>query len=62
MPGVNYAIYGCSSSQLQEYHYTGVTLEKNIGALINQDRLKDDNLKTQIKSQNLYTYRLFLLT
>ena len=50
--------------QLKEYHYTGawLTLEENIGAVITQDRVTDDNLKKQIKNQTLYTCRLFPLT
>ena len=49
--------------QLHKYHYTGVfTLEKNIIAIITQDRVIDDNLKRQIKNQTLCTCRLFLLT
>ena len=49
--------------QLHKYHYTGaLTLEKNIIAIITQDRVIDDNLKRQIKNQTLCTCRLFLLT
>ena len=48
--------------QLKKYHYTGtLTLEKNIIAVITQDRVIDYNLEWQIKSQNLCTCRLFLL-
>ena len=42
--------------QLQELN----TGEKN--TVITQDRVIDDNLKTQIKNRTLYTCRLFLLT
>ena len=42
--------------QLHKYHYTGaLTLEKNIIAIITQDRVIDDNLKRQIKNQTLCT-------
>ena len=45
------------------YHYTGVShWRKNIAAVITQDRVIDDNLKSQIKNRTLCTYRLFLLT
>ena len=39
-----------------------LTLEKNIVAVITQDRVIDDNLKRQTKSQTLGTCGLFLLT
>ena len=64
MPGANYAIYCCSPSRTTP----GVTLhrsnsrEKNIVAVITQDRLIDENLKRQTKNRTLYTCRLFLLT
>ena len=65
MPGVNYVIYGCSSARttpgVSLYHYS-LTLEKNIVAVITQDRVIDGNLKRQIKNQTLCTCRLFLLT
>ena len=48
--------------QLKKYHYTGaLTLEKNIIAVITQDRVIDYNLERQIKNQTLCTCRLFLL-
>ena len=59
MPGVNYAINGCSSPRTTPgaYHW-----RKNIIAVITQDRVIDDNLKRHIKNQTLYTSRFFLLT
>ena len=64
MPGVNYAIYGCSSARTTPgvSLYQSLTLEENIVAVITQDRVIDDNLKRQIKNQTLCTCRLFLLT
>ena len=54
MPGVNYVIYGCSSARTTQgvslYHYS-LTLEENIAAVITQDRVIDDNLKSQIKNK-----------
>ena len=48
---------------LHEYHYIGLTLKKNIIAVITRDRLIDENLKRQIlKIVLLCTCRLFLLT
>ena len=48
--------------QLHEHHYRSLTLEENIAAVITQDRVIDDNLKSQIKNKTLYTCRLFPLT
>ena len=57
--------------QFQEYHYTSAwgkyenlrkALEENSIAVITQDRVRDDNLKSKIKNRNLCTCRLFLLT
>ena len=49
--------------QLQELSlYRSFRLEKNFAAVINQDRVIDDNLKRQIKNKTLYTSRLFQLT
>ena len=64
MPGVNYAIYGCSSAKTTPgvWLYRSLTLEENIVAVITQDRVIDDNLKRQIKNHTLCTCRLFLLT
>ena len=36
-------------------------VRKNIVAVINQDRVIDDNLKRQIKNRILYTCKFFLL-
>ena len=46
MPGVNYAIYGCSSARLTPgvSQYQSLTLEENIVVVITQDRVIDDNL------------------
>ena len=59
MPGVKYAINGCSSLRTtpRTEHW-----RKNIVAITTQDKVIDDNLKTQIKNWTLYTCRLFLLT
>ena len=40
--------------QLHEHHYRSLTLEENIAAVITQDRVIDDNLKSQIKNKTLY--------
>ena len=63
MPAVNYVVYGCSSSRttpgvISNRRFT--MEEKNIVAVITQDRAIDDNLKRQIKNRILYTCRLFL--
>ena len=61
MPGVNYVIYGCSSARVTGVSlYWCFTLEENIIAVIIRDRVKDGNLKRQIKSQTLCTIRLFI--
>ena len=64
MTGVNYAICGCSSARTTpgESLYQSLTLEENIVAVITEDRVIDNNLKRQIKSQTLCTCRLFVLT
>ena len=56
MLGLNYVIHGCSSTRTTSggWHW-----DKNIVAVITQDRVINDNLKRQIKN---WTYRLFLLT
>ena len=53
MPGVNYVIYGCSSARTTPgvSLYRSLTLEENIAAVITQDRVIDDNLKSQIKNK-----------
>ena len=49
--------------KLQKNNYSGVlTLEKNIIAVITQDRVIDDNLERKIKNRTLCNCRLFLLT
>ena len=57
-------ICGCSSARLTPgvSPYRSLTMEKNIVAVITQDRVIDDNLKRQIKKQTSCTCRLFLLT
>ena len=54
---------GCSSVRTMPgvSLYQGLTFEENIVAVIIQDRVIDDNLKSQIKNQTLCTCRLFLL-
>ena len=64
MPGVNYVIYGCFSARTtpEVSLYRSLTLEKNIIAVITQNRVIDDNLERQIKNQTLWTCKLFLQT
>ena len=64
MPDVNYVIYGCSSVRTAPgvSLFQSLTLEENIIADITQGRVIDDSLKRQIKSRNLCTCRLFLLS
>ena len=65
MSGVNYVIYGCSSARTTpevSLYWSFLTLEKNIIAVITQNKEIDDNLERQIKNQTLCTCRLFLLT
>ena len=61
---VNYVICGGFSARLTPgvSLYQSLTLEENIAAVINQDRVIDGNLKKQIKNQTLCTCTLFLLT
>ena len=47
---------------LHEYHYWSLPLEENIVAVITQDWVIDDNLKSQIKNKTLCTCKLFPLT
>ena len=64
MSGVSYVIYGCSSARTTpevSLYRSFLTLEKNIIAVITQNREIDDNLERQIKNQTLRTCRLFLL-
>ena len=53
MSGVNYVIHGCSSARTtsEVSLYRSLTWRKNIGAVITQDRVIDDNLKRQIKNR-----------
>ena len=65
MSGVNYVIYGCSSAGTTpevSLYRSFLALEKNIIAVITQNKEIDDNLERQIKNQTLRTCRLFLLT
>ena len=54
MPGVNYVIYGCSSARttpgISIYRSLAITLEKNIIAVITQDRVTDDR-KGKLKTE-----------
>ena len=63
MPGVGYAINGCSTVRTTPgvSQYWSLILEENIAAVITQDRLIDDNLKRQTKNQTFWTRRFFLL-
>ena len=56
MPVVNYVIYDCSSARTTPgvSLYQSLTLEENIIAVITEDRVRDDNLKRQIKSRTLH--------
>ena len=53
MLGVNCVIYGCSSARLtpEVSLYQSLTLEENIVAVITQDRVIDDNLKSKLKTK-----------
>ena len=53
MPSVNYVIYCCSSARTTPgvSLYRSLTFEENIVAVITQDRVIDDNLKRQIKTE-----------
>ena len=50
MLGVNYVIYGCSSARTAPgvSLYRSLTMEENIVAVIAQDRMIDDKLKTKL--------------
>ena len=64
MSGVSYVIYGCSSARTTpevSLYRSFLTLEKNVIAVITQNKEIDDNLERQIKNQTLRTCRLFLL-
>ena len=63
--GVNYVTYGCSSARTApkvSLCRSFLTLEKNIIAVITQNRELDYNLEREIKNQAMWTSRLFLLT
>ena len=65
MSGVSYVIYRCSSARTTpevSLYRSFLTLEKNVIAVITQNKEIDDNLERQIKNQTLRTCRLFLLT
>ena len=65
MDDVNYVIYRCSSARATpavSLYRSCLTLEENIVAVITQNIVMDDNLKSRIKNQTLCTCRLFLLT
>ena len=64
MPDVNYVINGCSSVTATPgvSLYWNLKLEEKIVAVITQDRVIDDNLKSQTENQTLCTCKLFLLT
>ena len=64
VPGVSYVIYSCFSARTtpEVSLYRSLTLEKNIIAVVTQNRVIDDNLERQIKKRTLCTCRLFLLT
>ena len=59
VPGVNYVIYGCYSARTTPGVplYRSLTFDENIVAVITQDRVRDGNLKRQIKNQTLCTCR-----
>ena len=59
MPGVNYAINGCSSSRATP---GALGWRKKFIAVITEEKVIDDKLKRKIRNQTLYTCRLFLLT
>ena len=63
MPGVNYIILGYSPARTtpEVSLYRSLTREKNITAVITQNRVINDNLERQIKNQTLCPCRLFLL-
>ena len=50
MLGVNYVIYGCSSARTTPgvSLYRSLTMEENIVAVIAQDRMIGDKLKTKL--------------
>ena len=56
---VNYVIYGCSPARETPgvSPYRHFTLEENIVAVITQDRVVDDNLKTKLCVLVDYSYK-----
>ena len=61
MYGLNYVIYDCFSPRTTpevSIDWSFLTLEKNIIAVITQNREIDGNLERQIKNQTLCTYLL----
>ena len=64
MPCVNYVIYGCSSARTTPgvSLHCSFTMEENIIPVITQDRVRDENLKRQIKNQTLHTITLLCTT
>ena len=63
MLGVNYIILGYSPARTtpEVSLYRSLTREKNITAVITQNRVINGNLESQIKNQTLCPCRLFLL-
>ena len=55
IPGVNFVIYGSSPARTTPgvSLYWSLTLEENIGAVITQEMVVDDNLKRHIKNRTL---------
>ena len=53
--GVNFVIYGSSPARTTPgvSLYWSLTLEENIGAVITQEMVVDDNLKRHIKNRTL---------
>ena len=58
MPGVNYVIYGCSSARTTPgvSLYWSLKLKENIVAVITQDRVLDEKLKTKLCVLVDYSY------
>ena len=52
MSGVNYVICGCYSARTTPEVWSFLTVEKNIIAVVTQNREIDDNLERQIRNQN----------
>ena len=58
MPDVNYVIYGCSSARTTPgvSLYWSLKLKENIVAVITQDRVLDEKLKTKLCVLVDYSY------